>query len=526
MTKGYLSVLVFLFFSFQQEVFSQRAKTHVLTADEAKIVRKDAATMFSSEDYRGALDAYRDLYKSAPNNVDFNFKLGLCYIETNVNKREAVKYLKFACESKEAKKEWLYYLGIAYMYNEQWDEAIETFREYQQSKSKPGKDFMTPDRLIEMCENANELSSRPINCTYTNLGKTVNSPFDEYNPFITADGLSLIYSARRKGNMGGFIEDLGIYTADIFSSYWKDTIWSKARSMGANVNSEWDEESVGLSSTGDQVLIYNDNALAFGDISIATLRGKLWQRPLLLSEQINTKQEENGACMTADGNTIYFSSNRKESNGGFDLFVISRNEAGDWGMPINLGLDVNTAYDDINPYLSTDEKKLFFASKGWTSMGGFDLFYCEWNDSENKWGKPKNLGYPLNNSEDNMFISFTGDERFAFVSAVRPEGFGDRDIYMVEFNDTSHHPLKHVITGNVNGRVEVTKVTLENKQTGKIIETHPSSTLNQFAFAIGPGEYTLHVEGYKFIPYSEDITVGNEFPPELIAKTIEVQKTK
>src|SRR6188508_2894411 len=110
--------------------YGQKAKSHTLTTDEAKMVKKDAASMFDAENFDGALLAYKDLYKSDPKNVDYNFKLGFCYLMTSVDKRAALPYLEYASQSKEAKKDWLYFLGQAYMYNEKWEDAITVFTDF------------------------------------------------------------------------------------------------------------------------------------------------------------------------------------------------------------------------------------------------------------------------------------------------------------------------------------------------------------------------------------------------------------
>ena len=168
-----------------------------------------------------------------------------------------------------------------------------------------------------------------------------------------------------------------------------------------------------------------------------------------------------------------FQATRKEGLGGSDIWMVKRDKNGNWGIPVNLGLSINTVYDEINPYLSLDGKKLYFSSKGWNSMGRFDIFYSEWNDKIQNWSEPVNIGFPINDADDNTFISISGDGTFAYVSAVRPEGFGDKDIYEVEFLDTIHHSFTNLLTGTfsgTNGKIEVTKVTLENKNTSESTE--------------------------------------------------------
>ena len=101
-----LLLAVFLCTVVPTTVYSQKAKTHVLTMDEAKLVKKDAATLFAASDFNGALAGYKDLVKADPKNIDYNYKLGYCYLQTNANKRAALPHLEFACKSKDAKKDW------------------------------------------------------------------------------------------------------------------------------------------------------------------------------------------------------------------------------------------------------------------------------------------------------------------------------------------------------------------------------------------------------------------------------------
>ncbi len=512
---------------------AQRAKTHTMTTGEAKEVKKDANTLFGSANYNAALKGYLELVKTDPNNAEFNYRIGYCYLVTNVDKKKALSYLETASsKDKTPRKEMSYFYGVAYMYLDRWDDAIKSFDDYKTSThSKPVKDFPAVERQIEMCTNAKELAAHPLNVTFENLGKAINSPFQDYNPFMSADGKSLVFTSRRKGNMGGFIEELGMYSADVFFSTWKDTAWTKAKSVGAGVNSEWDEESVGLSADGNQVMLYLDNLEAFGDLAAATLKGKTWQKYVLLGLPVNTKNPETAACMTLDGSTIYFASERKDAIGGSDIYMTKRKEGGEWGPVVNLGATINTKEDEDAPFISMDGKTLYFSSKGHMTMGGFDVFRSTFNESSGTWSKPENIGYPVNTTDDDLFFSMTGDQRHACVSALREGGFGDKDIYKITYNDTIDHPFLTLFSGKITpsagGKVELTKATLTSKSgdQGAMIYK-PTSPDNEFLFAAKPGTYSLSIEGYNFQTYKEDITIENEFPPKQIFKTISVTSGK
>lgn len=162
-------------------------------------------------------------------------------------------------------------------------------------------------------------------------------------------------------------------------------------------------------------------------------------------------------------------------------------------------------------------------------MGGFDIFFSTWDINENRWSEPVNIGFPINDADDNKFISMTGDERFAYISAVRPEGLGDRDIYKIEFLDTLNHSFKHLISGNITGtsRIELRKIVLSNKHTPEVFEFNPSNITNtQFVFAVDPGDYSLRAEGYTFVTVIQDLIVPNDYPPAEIKLNIQVKSSK
>ncbi len=529
MFKARFFLIITFFGVISSAVWGQKSKVHVLTMDEAKIVKKDASTMFTTLDYKGALTAYLELYKTDSQNVEYNYRLGYCYLVTSTNRRAALKHLEFAIQSKDIKNDWFYYLGLAYMYNEKWDEAIKSFNDYKKSgTTKPIKDFLSPERLIEMCNNGKELMQHPVSCTFRNLGKGINSTYEEYNPFVPADERMVVFTSRRKGNLGGFIEDLGIYSADVYVALWRDTIWTKAKSTGANINTNWDEETVGISPSGNELYLYFDNETAFGDVGKASLKGKMWQKTEMFPVEINSKEEEYSISISQDGSMAIFSCNRKEGIGGKDLWMCKK-ENGAFGKAVNLGPNVNSTYDEKNPFLSLDGKRLYFSSKGWNSMGDFDIFYCDWSENENNWSKPINLGFPLNNADENSTICFTGNNRFAYLSAVRPEGYGDKDIYQVEFTDSINHPYSNFISGKLTGltsRMVVKKISLEETKTGSKQEYNFENSVNSFVIPASPGDYKISVEGLNFGTFSDTLNVNNEFLKKGVEKTIPLLPSK
>ena len=122
---------------------------------------------------------------------------------------------------------------------------------------------------------------------------------------------------------------------------------------------------------------------------------------------------------------MIFSSNRRGGFGGNDLYISKKikdkkdSTKTTWGEPKNLGHKINTPYDDAYPYLVNDGKTLLFASKGHNSMGGYDIFYIPFNPENISTDTPENIGYPINDTDDNTNISFTNDNKIAYISTFR-----------------------------------------------------------------------------------------------------------
>ncbi len=528
--KKFLSVLFFVSAGLCSN--AQKAKTHTLTAEEVKVAKKDAGSFFNAGNYNSALKGYQEVIKDDPNNPEASYRLGICYLQTNVNKAKAIEYFEAVAKSKTPRKETQYFLGLAYMYAERWDDAIKAYEDYKvNAHSKPIIDFLDVERQIEMCNNAKELTKHPVNVTFENVGKAINTPFLECNPLVSADGKLLVFTTRRKGNMGGFIADLGMYSSDVYFSMLKDTGWSKAKSVGAAINTEWDEECVGLSADGNLMLIFLDNIDASSDIASSILKGKTWLKSMLVEPPVSTKSIETAASISLDGSTIYFASERKGTLGGSDIFMSKRKDDGAWGEPTDLGSVINSRYDEDAPSISIDGKTLYFSSKGHNSMGGYDVFRSVFDESSGKWSEPVNVGYPINTAEDNLFFSMTGDLKHAYIACMREGGFGDKDIYQVTYNDTTDHPFLALISGIVssesNTKVEITKATLASKSDGKVLMVYrPASPGNEFIFSAKPGEYVLTVEGFNFQPYVADMSIENEFPLKNIEKKVTVKTGK
>lgn len=488
-----------------------------------------AKDFFEFEDYNRALVEYLKEYKQDKNNLDVNVKIGFCYLKVNDDKTKALPFLDFVYKKGDYNDELILYLGLAYMYAYKFDEAIGYFNTYR-TKAK-GKNTDVVDRYIENCENAKVLIKKPLNISFENLGKNINSKFPDYYPFVTKDQGTLYFTSSRDANAKKIQSSEGYFTADIYSSTVKKGEWTKAKGLGPTINTAEDEQCVYITPDGQNMIIYIDNEKVHGDIYISTLAPKMkaFPAPIPFDEPVNINSLELEGWLSEDGQTAIVSSNREGTLGESDLFKFKRLPNGAWGQPINLGANVNTKYKEAFPVYDERNKILYFSSKGHTNMGGFDIFKSTFDEATQTFGKAINIGYPLNTPEDNIGFTLTENKHDGYIGAVRKEGFGDLDIYKVTFHDIEDKVsvLKGIVSVNDTVKKDIDAiVTLIDGITGEELDSKNANPKSgKYIFAVSPGKYIISVASPDYDLIKTEISVYDkiEFVFE-IEKNFTLQK--
>jgi hypothetical protein len=451
------------------------------------------------------------------------YKLGLCYLNTNYNRTESIKNFEAIVKKDEKAEDDVWFqLGKAYHLAGKMDDAIKAFEKHKSLYPKKSADA---ERMIQICNNAKTLMANPINVTFTNLGKEINSEDPDYYPFVSADETFMAFTSRRKENLGGKkVEVDGYHPSDIYFSKVENGKWSKALNPGNAINSPLDEQVVWLNPNGNSMLVYLDHIDKFGDLYLSLRRpgGGDFMKGKALPEGVNAKVETSG-CMNEDG-SIFFFARRENVESKSDIYMVRKLPTGNWALPMKLPPEINTPYNEDFPFLSQDGVTLYFASEGHNTMGGFDLFKSVLNQETNTWSKAENLGYPVNSPADDRSISLTPDNRAGYISAFRPGGLGDFDIYRIRFNENQQ------VTRIITGKIFLGDTAVKTPETNAMIIALDKSTNEEYQFvpnvkngkyviALGAGTYALSVtsDGYKTI--EETLTISD-------IGTVEMEKNK
>jgi hypothetical protein len=367
-----------------------------------------------------------------------------------------------------------------------------------------------------------------------NLGTNINSPYPDYAPVISADESILVFTSRRVGNVGGYTDSDGEYYEDIYLSKNIDWQWTKAVSIDSTsysfkrntqnhlyfttakrieppINTKYHDAAIGLSPTGQKLFIYKR-----GSIYVSPLIGDVWSKPIKMNTNINYKKSRQPSIsISADENTIYFSSDRKGGYGGLDIYKSEKMPNGEWGPAQNLGPEINTPYDDDAPFIHSDGKTLFFSSKGHNTMGGYDIFKSVYENlptgqTRSKWSEPKNIGYPINTTGDDIYYVETAKGDHAYLASIRDGGLGGMDIYLLLFPGVSLPiaEIKGKILVGDSLKPILASIKVTDKISGKEVVFTSNSLTGKYLMFLPPNrKYDLIVNAEGYQPHTEEINI-------------------
>jgi len=477
--------------------------------EQYSISQGNGNKMLEIKNYQEAVRQFSGLLKKDPNNLEYQLKLGRSYNNSFIDKKKGLELLEILAQNSNKPEGTDYELAIAYFKNYKFDEAKETFT-LAKGNTSDEKILSEIEQWIKQCDISKKIYNNPNEVTFENLGKYVNSPAPDFLPLCLPNESIITFTTRRNGVVGNLYDYGGYKTADIYTTKHKRNKYSRARSIG-NPNTYGNEWTAGKSENGNY-FIYNVNSDDFfNDLFVSQLGKRSFMPPKVFdSKEVNMKSAETGATLTNDGERMYFSSDREGGLGGFDIYMVQRLPNGKWGVPKNIGEPINTAKDEKYPILIDNGQTLYFSSNGHQGMGGLDIFKSF--NKEDKWGKPKNIGYPVNTVDDDYNISFAKNKRHAYIAANREDSYGDLDIYRITFlKEKANYTL-------LQGKVLSTDSTLISEEVNVEIFNAATTDLEgiykvnsktgKFSAALPPGKYTveiLEIPGFK--GYTKEFTL-------------------
>ena len=521
-----LFCLLFLF-AFPASVSSQ-----IVTKDE---VKGKAAEYYQRGDFDfqymklAAADSFlRMAVKEKDNFIDAWILLGRLNSEGTKNyKAAAVAYEKVKLLKADYDPSVTFNLGLCYMNLGDYSKAKSNFTQFLDVPKIPAEQRLLSEQMLKDCDFAFEAMKHPVDFKPVNLGSGVNTTDDESMPSLTIDG-KYLYFTRHYGS-GAFQDE------DIYMSLHTSAGWSQATSIGSAINTEqYVEGAQNISPSGKYLFFTSSDrpdGLGRADIYMARKVGDQWERANNIGAPINTPGYETQPCISADGKDLYYAGIRADGYGGTDIWVSHLNPDGTWGKPQNLGANINTAYDEMRPFIHPDGQTLYFSSRGHEGMGNFDIFMSR-KQPDGTWGKAVNLGYPINTPGDELGIFITADGATAYYASEQKDTKGQMDIYSFELPE----PLRPNYTSYIKCAVYdieskesiQTNVQVYDLETGKLFLTLSGDKVNGvFLSALPAGKnYAVEVLKDGYLPYSANISLKGAKEGAPVDASVPLRKIK
>ncbi|MDX1350643.1 MAG: OmpA family protein [Putridiphycobacter sp.] len=513
----------------------------------------------AEESFLAALQHFQKAYDFNPNSADLNYKMGVSFAHTSF-KEKCIPLIKRAHELNPEVDPFInYYMGVAAQLEGKYAEAINFFNRFETDYRKADLYSKFVKQRKKECESAMTITATSLRVWVDNL-EEVNTAYNDFAPSITMDGEELVLTSDRPNSHEP--DDIGQYDSDIYTSSYENGKWTTPTTAKGAINSTADDISSCYSYNGTKMLMSKLNASGDFDIYESELHGDTWSVPEGISRNINQKSDDKYASYSSGDIYIYYTKATQGGTNGYDIYisgVMNRAEK-KYGTP-NKVMNVSSPFNEGPIYLHPDGKTMYFASEGFNSIGGYDIFKCTYESG--KWGDPVNMGYPINSPYDDFFFSSSANGKYAYITSNRAGGKGGNDIYKVTFWGEEKTPALSVedfllasITEPINdpqleSAVQVTEsinltvfkgktiddlskeaveavIEITDNSTGNVIETFTTNSASgKFLLSLNSGKnygIAVKADGYMFHSENFDIPSGSAY--NLVNKTIELKNVK
>lgn len=417
-------------------------------------------------------------------------QLANCYRITGEFEQAEKTYQKILKNKKTPASSYFDY-GLALKASSKYLEAITVFEKY---RAKAPADSANANRMIKSCLMAQHWLDEPIEYD-VKLVDQLSTESPDFGPGYYKNGVFICSS--REGSKKPLINFNGGSTNPALDYYYTD-LFLVVDSIKPPVQFPGNLNSVEHEGPGSFEASYNKLYFTKSVIGNKTKESKRlktlqiyvtekdsagnWKLPKSAFSFNSSTYSTGHPSISKDGKRIFFMSDMPEGIGGTDIYYVDKQSNGQWGKPVNLGKPVNTIGNELFPFIAEDST-LYFSSNMHPGMGKLDIFQTKQN-SDGTWSEPQNLRAPINTIGDDF--GFVKDDQYnrGFLSSDRFNGKGADDIYTF-----SHiEPFTISVEGN---EISILDQTFYDGVTYKLVN---DSTKAETLFKWDNGRYRATVE--------------------------------
>ncbi|MEK7719865.1 MAG: OmpA family protein [Bacteroidota bacterium] len=450
-----------------------------------------AATTFDNGEYFKSIAAYRKIYtktKGRENKAAIQLKIAEAFYKIG-QYRQAESYFKSAIFKDPSDATILLRYAEVLRSNGKYDEAIKNYQKFLQYLPK---DERALNGIIS-CNTSKDLMSKQTQYKIENL-KEINSRFSDYGavyPGLIETEL-VFYSARDDATGKKKNPVTGEFNADIYRAVYnaEQKKWDLPKRIDESmmINTVDDEGAPAFDKSGNTIYFTRSITEKGEDAKVgifeSTLVSGSWSRPVKLAIGSDSLLAAHPS-VSRDGTKIYFVSNRPGGFGGNDIWIAEKVGESKWGEARNLGPKINTAGNEMFPFIR-DNGELYFSSDSHVGLGGLDIFKA--TPLEKDGWKVGNMGVPINSTGDDFAISFYPGEEKGLFTSYREGSRGD-DIYSFVLPPKSYGVEGGLYNKETGEQVEGASVRLIGTDGTQLRMNSDNAT---FRFQLKPGvEYLI-----------------------------------
>jgi hypothetical protein len=388
-------------------------------------------------------------------------------------------------------------------------------------------EWLPIDQYFELLEVRRKIDPLiPPKKVLESMGKDINSDDADYAPYMHPSDSILIFTSRRDTleiRSEDYVDPFATQNEDLYYAV-KDFItgeWQEAERLTDDINSMLNEGSACLSPDGKTLYFVRCNAKqAYGDCDLysAQFDGEHWSEIKNLGKNVNSIYWDSQPTITADGRTLFFSSNRKGGFGGTDIYFTTIGADGKWSKVRNLGPLINSPRDEVTPYFHKINETLYFSSNGQLkNFGGFDIFKSRW--LYDGWAPPQNIGPLVNTRGNEYYFSISGKGTTIFYANSRDH---DKDHIRQDF-DLWSFPMpmearpdavaqfKGYLIDSITGNPLVGKVMIIDLENEVEVMPKEINERGYFEFdLINNNRYRIFVLGDNFLTIKKDFDMTSD----------------
>ena len=400
--------------------------TSVQAEDEVHKPFKKADKIFYRELLKEALVEYQETGKNHMLSEKAKYHMEICSLLTKYPTKSIDDLLRYRKTAGKKDKFFHYWLGRVYYAKNQFSKAHESWAKFRKVRVYKSEEIIEEtNEFMQLAKKARKFYQDVGSFQVLGLPQPINSGYAELSPLYFESDDQLLFLSNRASDSKQ--KDLKAYNT------WKvEEEWSEIKAQ--NVLGSFNPAHFELQFVPSLQSLFFFKGVHNVDLMTAKKNENNWSSPTEFKEKIGINRFEGHFCISRSGDLILYTDRRRSAPNDLDIFAIRKKADQSWTKPFLLSENITSLEDEDHPYLTDDGKTLYFSSRGFNAVGGYDIFKSVLGDNGN-WSKPIQLQYPLNTIDDDFQFRISKDEKEGYLVSNRYGSVGQYDIYHFDKQD-------------------------------------------------------------------------------------------